>query len=526
MDVQLAWKRVKNDLAEKYFISPLFLTEIFQSDLAAWLANLEKSFVDGTYNVGFLEIIDIPKGKGMVRPGSLLKVEDNIFYNVLVQECYIKIAEAVNWSQGKVDYGYVITSSIANKVPFFTNNLDGWTNFRDVSMEMLSQGYTHVVITDITGFYENINIGLLISDLKLLELPIDIVNKLSNCLNKWAITDGKGLPQGNSASDVLAKLYMNTIDQGLSNNGFSHLRYVDDIRVFCKSEIEAKKSLLKLTHLLRKRGLNIQTSKTKILTSVDAYFEFMGVQAVISEINKKIEAEQKEIHDAVSYEPDIKDIDEDSTEEEETSIEAIKSALDKYFINGTTNDFNKSLFHFILNRLIKEKDSYAFDYCISILSKYPEETKYILKYSQSFDSFDIVFNNLDKKMHFELIKFLTSEDAIYYFQNYQILNWLSLNVSYYDESLIKICRSLSFDNNKPYFIRCVARYILGKTGNQADIDSLVECINASTSEYEKAELVCCLGKMEKGRKSALFARIQNNHPLINIAVRFAKNMNQ
>ena len=41
VDINLAWNRVKKDLKDKHFISPLFLPDILEVDLAKWLAELK-----------------------------------------------------------------------------------------------------------------------------------------------------------------------------------------------------------------------------------------------------------------------------------------------------------------------------------------------------------------------------------------------------------------------------------------------------------------------------------------------------
>ena len=73
-----------------------------------------------------------------------------------------------------------------------------------------------------------------------------VVALLSTCLNRWSSGNGRGIPQGISASDILGKVYLNSIDLALRELGFVHLRYVDDIRIFCQNEVEAKIALLKL----------------------------------------------------------------------------------------------------------------------------------------------------------------------------------------------------------------------------------------------------------------------------------------
>jgi hypothetical protein len=77
---------------------------------------------------------------------------------------------------------------------------------------LIDAGAAYVVMADITAFYENIDLGLLLSDL------IEAINQISSCLNKWAQVQGRGIPQGQSPSDILAKLYLNSIDQTLKGS--------------------------------------------------------------------------------------------------------------------------------------------------------------------------------------------------------------------------------------------------------------------------------------------------------------------
>ena len=73
-------------------------------------------------------------------------------------------------------------------------------------MIRIAQGADHVVITDIAGFYENIDIGLMLSDLRAVDDNGPVGQRLSECLNKWSLShvSGRGIPQGFAASDILA----------------------------------------------------------------------------------------------------------------------------------------------------------------------------------------------------------------------------------------------------------------------------------------------------------------------------------
>lgn len=328
------------------------------------------------------------------------------------------------------------------------------------------------------------------------------------------------MPQSNSASDILAKLYLDNVDKGLKNAGFNHLRYVDDFRIFCNSS-EAKRALIELTRLLRKRGLNLQSAKTKILPSNEAINEIEGIQPVITMVTKQFENELLSFQLMSDY---VNDEDDNSDTKNEPPIEVIRETFKTHFIHGSDEKFDKTLFHFLINRLIKENDSFALDYCLANYETHPEETSYFLKYSKSFDGWDIEVMDLPKKMQDFLIGFLSSKEAVYDYQNFQILTWLLENVVQIQEDLLKLCRQYAFDNNRPYYIRSVARCILGKFGNSADIDKMEDQLNIIVSDFERAEMICCLTRMEKGKRNSMLGRIAKDGQITEMAVSFVKTL--
>ena len=162
------------------------------------------------------------------------------------------IYEALKWSQGIVDFSYEISNEFEN-AKWLENLFIGWEKFRTRSIEKIETGISHIITTDISNYYESINITTLMSDLKSTHADDDIVNLLNNCLDRWAQSMGRGIPQGCAPSDFLGKLYLNSVDLNLRAMGYDHFRFVDDIRIFCKNEVEAKKALVDLTELLRKK---------------------------------------------------------------------------------------------------------------------------------------------------------------------------------------------------------------------------------------------------------------------------------
>lgn len=521
IDIELAWQRLKKDMKEKHFVSPLYLVDVLESNCTSWLPELKERIESKRNTPHPMEVVEIPKGRGLIRPGSLLNIEDNLAYFGLVQECYLAILNQIKWSQNVVDFSHIITPENVSSSDWFKGQLFGWNEFREQTLKKIREGYQYIIVTDLTGFYENIDIQVLSSDLRAAGIESGIVSELSRYLNKWTQVSNKGLPQSNSASDLLAKLYLDSVDQGLKNAGFIHLRYVDDIRIFCNNINEAKKALIELTRLLRKRGLNIQSGKTKILNANEAYIEVEGIQPIIGIVGQRFKEEMKAFELSSAY-YDVED--ESDEKQEQIPIAIIKQTFITYFVQGTDSNFDKTLFHYLMNRLIQELDGSFLDYCLSLLERHPEETSYILKYSRSFDEFDIDILGHLKSMQTYLLNFLNSEEAVYNYQNYKILLWFEDNIDTVEDKILIICRHYAFDNNRPYYLRSIARRILGRFGNIADFEKLEDQLSHISSDMERAELLCCLSKLEKGKRNAILGKYSKDGPFTEMAIPFIKGL--
>jgi len=114
------------------------------------------------------------------------------------------------------------------------------------------EGYTHLTKTDITAYFENIDLGLLeILIRSLLKREEDkIIQLLFRILDAWTrMTStgtpiGRGIPQGNEVSSFLGNIYLIPLDRELirfckEHNG-KWFRYVDDVKVFTRSEEDAR----------------------------------------------------------------------------------------------------------------------------------------------------------------------------------------------------------------------------------------------------------------------------------------------
>jgi hypothetical protein len=239
---------------------------------------------------------------------------------------------------------------------------------------MIGPEIQYVLFADIAGFYENIDLRRLSSDLNEIKFTKARRELAMTFLKRWAHPRGKGIPQVSSASDILAKIYLNPIDQALRNAGYAHLRYVDDIRIFCRSELEAKRALLCLDRLLRDRGLNLHSAKTEILDADQARNKIDGISPYINKLSDKLKSDYalyigtadyvrlSDFENIVRLHPDA------------PSPQVLERAFTDNFILPDCEKYNKTLLRYLVNRLGKTKSTVAVKYCLAQLACRPEET--------------------------------------------------------------------------------------------------------------------------------------------------------
>lgn len=283
LNLELAWARLIFDRPDRSFVSHPFLMELVEINLADWLEHIRRSVVQG-YVPSSCGIVQAPKGNWQVRPGGNLRLEDEVIFNAILGLNLPSIENELRELQGDPDVAYQLARG-ANRREWVRRGFPVWKEWQQKSKQRLEHGAQYVLFADISAFYENIDLSRLFSDVRRLNFERESAALLSDCLNRWAQPRGRGLPQGYTAADILAKVYLASLDRNLRNEGFDHLRYVDDVRIFCQTFREAQKALLSLTELLRVKGLNVQSAKTFIHAAEQAAVEIDGVGPVITEIH-------------------------------------------------------------------------------------------------------------------------------------------------------------------------------------------------------------------------------------------------
>lgn len=507
IDLLLAWRRTKHYREDRCFIAHPFLVTWIEESLDAWIKSIGET-LDADYSAREGIPCFVPKPNGMLRKGIILDLRDEVVLTALVGDFYKKIWDRVRWSQGGPDMAYRMREP-STDVEWIENRLANWIEWTSKSLKLLDDGYKYVLFTDITNFYDNIDLNLLDSNLKDLGLESGLITMIASCLYRWSLPNGKGIPQGVVASDILAKLYMNSVDQSLLDHGLVHLRYVDDIRIFCGSKNEAKRALFELTVRLAQKGLSLNGAKTVILPAERARQKIEGVAPVIRRILQDLSKDLG--FTEYTSPPDIEErFNEDPSK---ANPEMFETLFIERFNPVSDADFDKTLFHFLLTRLGRVKSTTAVSYCLHSLPQRPEETSFILKYLAKVP--------LDESELVLILDFMGSNEAIYDYQLYELVRWFD-KIDKTPDKLVKLCRSWAHDKNREPWLRTYSLLILGKAGNDADLDQIKEAYSSAQSALEKAEIVSCLRRMEKTRRNQFFGQAKKDNDLVDRAVRLAK----
>jgi hypothetical protein len=287
---------------------------------------------------------------------------------------------------------------------------------------------------------------------------------------------------------------------------------VDDIRIFCDSRRRARQGLQVLIETLHRRGLNVQSAKTKILAQGEARPLIDGIAPTISRINEELieELETEALELGPYLSPDKVAI--LLGESDGPPVEVLERAFDEFFV-ATDEQFNATLFHYLLNKLGAAGSRAAVDYALKTLRARPEETEYAIKYLQTIGVSVEEFEGV--------AKFMSSDDAQYDYQTYQLLG-LCQSLDYPHADVLRACRSWYCDANRPLWLRCLAISYLGKWGDVGDLEALQARYATVEGEIEKASIVAALARVELTRRNSFYARVAGDGDLVVRAARIVR----
>jgi hypothetical protein len=387
----------------------------------------------------------VPKSVTALRRATLLKRSDALVYAIVAHELSSHVAGTLH-SHSK-DLAYQLRPR-AEAGPLFAREDRCWREFRKQSLEAAAV-QNWVIFADVSGFYDNISHSQISRVLAEAGIGAGLAATTIRCLGAWAGTRSRGIPQGYSASDLLAKLVLTQLDQAYTARGATHLRFVDDFRVFCRSEDEARAHLHLLSQLLDELGLDLNSAKSEILERRCAEDRIEGAGARFRELERTFGEMLPKLALDLPYGSAVEKI-ELLRSEKRT---ALRGVFEEAFasVKEETNP-PSDLVRYLLYRLGAVDSQRAIDWALESLLARPELSRACLRYLASqASSFD------NRRVLGPVYK---GADVLPY-QRYQILQWCRDDGSFESGvAVVDACKHVLSLSGTPDWLKVIASTVM------------------------------------------------------------------
>ncbi|GMQ83568.1 MAG: hypothetical protein BMS9Abin06_0303 [Gammaproteobacteria bacterium] len=267
-NLKLAWRRINTgcNLQYKRFFRESYL--VYESAADEHIKELHRALAAKAWQPNHATRLYLPKPSGLQRPLSLLDIEDQIVLQAIAN----KFATKLYKKRQRVELKNVFSNKLASpkdSIFFMERWQTTYSAFQDKCIEVFDNGLRWSAHFDLAAYYDTISHDLLLSIASPSNTEPDTMDSVKEWFRIWSADNisamtGHGVPQGPVASDFLAESFFLPIDLRMQKEPFGYLRYVDDIRLFGRSENEVREAAILLEQECRHRGLIPQSAKFDI----------------------------------------------------------------------------------------------------------------------------------------------------------------------------------------------------------------------------------------------------------------------
>ncbi len=220
------------------------------------LIRLRKHLTRNTYEPMHASKLYFPKPSGVLRPYTLMAVDDQLVYQACINIIADKLKPIVKKRYLKNIFGHLYAGKSSDF--FYIKWQRGYRAYNRAVFNNINQGYRFVANFDLTSFYDSIDHAVIKHLLNDIDIEHDLIDFLLTCLRIWTSTTwtnisnviyhGHGIPQGPISSGLLSEVVLKHLDdRGTLNwKTVKYLRYVDDIKIFAKKAKPLKHKLVSL----------------------------------------------------------------------------------------------------------------------------------------------------------------------------------------------------------------------------------------------------------------------------------------
>lgn len=307
--LKLSWERVISSVGAD--AKDYFGIGVFRNNTDKMLTSLSELLLSEKYQPKRPFKYFEPKKSGTQRTKTVLDIEDALVFqaisNHIAELEYSSLIETNECVFGSVlnenvSKGNNLLDEEPDNFYFFEFYVEPYNRFINSINETIETGnVTHILETDITGFFDTIPHSTILLELKNRKIDVKILDVFSKCLNVWSgtrdsATFGVGIPQGPAGSFLIANIVLDSLDRLAIKNGLHYYRFMDDIRIYGKSRNELVQCLVAIDRHLKSKSLCLNSEKTQI-ELIDEHNsgkeKFLDDYGIIIEKEKKEEISQE-----------------------------------------------------------------------------------------------------------------------------------------------------------------------------------------------------------------------------------------
>lgn len=339
-----------------------------------------------SWKVGELRKYLTPKHKYGFRQATQLDPLDNLIYLSLIYEIGEDIESARIPIDDKVSFSYRFAPDESGRM--FNPDVN-YGSFLEYCKEKVSEIEGHenikyIVVADIADFFPRIYLHPLENALSSCTTKTNHVKAIKKLLNNWNYSISYGIPVGQNPSRLLGELALNDIDQGLVGEGVDFCRYVDDFRIFCKSEKEAYQNLALLAEMLfENHGLTLQQHKTQIVSVENFKAQYLKSRESV-QIERLSDA-FIDVLDSIGIEDMYGEVHyEDLPEDFQEQIDRL-NLLEILLEQIESEESDSRVVGFVLKRMAQLQKTDAVDIVIDNIDKLYTSFKHIMNYLKTIE---------------------------------------------------------------------------------------------------------------------------------------------
>ena len=263
------------------------------------LRELQRKLKRGIYEPCDPCKIYLPKPSGILRPYTLLTVDDQIVYQAAANVIAERLAPRVRHRYNVETFGHLYASKSSSW--FYRKWSDGYVAYNQAARKARADGFRYAASFDLTACYDSVDYKVLSHFLAELRFEPEFSALLTKLLSTWAAAQkliflNHGIPQGPLSSGLISEVVLSYFDKKIGRlPQFRYFRYVDDIRIFAKSEKVLRGMLVTLDMISKEIGLFPQSSIIAIHKVTDIEDERKSISSPTEPSIKRKVVDQKRL---------------------------------------------------------------------------------------------------------------------------------------------------------------------------------------------------------------------------------------